>query len=136
MAKSLFIILVSLCITTNISLGEDVCSDYDDKDCVRPEVTKHSHYANQWSVHLPGMTKEEARKMLESKGFIYLGKVTIFFTSIIFKHNKYIALLDICCVQIMDSEDLYLVTKPGTLEKHAMPNEQIIELLKKHEKVE
>lgn len=36
----------------------------------------------------------------------------------------------------MDSVDLHLVTKKGTLDKHAMPNEKILELLKKHEKVE
>lgn len=79
MAKSLFIILVSLCITKNISLGEDVCSDYDDNDCVHPEITKHGHFVNQWSVQLPGMAKEEARELLESNGFIYLGQVTFFF---------------------------------------------------------
>lgn len=36
----------------------------------------------------------------------------------------------------MDGVDLYLVTKKGTPEKHAMPNEKVIELLKKHKKVE
>jgi len=36
----------------------------------------------------------------------------------------------------MDGVDLHLVTKKDTPEKHAMPNERIIELLKKHEKVE
>lgn len=36
----------------------------------------------------------------------------------------------------MDGTDLHLVTKKGTHEKHALPNEKIIELLKNHEKVE
>lgn len=36
----------------------------------------------------------------------------------------------------MDAADVHLVTKKGTHEKHALPNERIMELLKKHEKVE
>lgn len=36
----------------------------------------------------------------------------------------------------MDGVDLHLVTKKGTSEKHAMPDEKIIELLKNHENVE
>lgn len=36
----------------------------------------------------------------------------------------------------MDGVDLHLVTKKGTPEKHAMPNKEIIEILKKPEKVE
>ncbi|CAI6366062.1 unnamed protein product [Macrosiphum euphorbiae] len=94
----------------SISFGEDVCSNYEDKDCVHPNILKNGHFINQWCVNLPGMTKNEARKLLEDNGFDYLGK-------------------------IMDGVDLHLVTKKGTQEKHALPNERIIELLKKHEKV-
>lgn len=36
----------------------------------------------------------------------------------------------------MDGTDLHLVTKKGTPEKHILPNTNIMELLKKHEKVE
>ncbi|NP_001156250.1 uncharacterized protein LOC100166851 precursor [Acyrthosiphon pisum] len=110
MAKSLFIIFVSFIFSTSISFGEDACSNYEDKDCVHPNILKNDHFINQWSVHLPGMTKDEAKQLLEDNGFDYLGK-------------------------IMDGVDLYLVTKKGTQEKHALPNERIIELLKKHEKV-
>ncbi|XP_060865887.1 uncharacterized protein LOC132941750 [Metopolophium dirhodum] len=110
MAKSLFIIFVSFIFSTSISFGEDACSNYEDKDCVHPNILKNGHFINQWSVHLPGMTKNEARKLLEDNGFDYLGK-------------------------IMDGVDLHLVTKKGTQEKHALPNERIIELLKKHDKV-
>jgi len=78
MAKSLFIIFVSFISSTSISFGEDVCSNYEDKDCVHPNILKNGHFINQWCVNLPGMTKNEARKLLEDIGFDYLGKVTIF----------------------------------------------------------
>lgn len=78
MAKSLFIIFVSFIFSTSISFGEDVCSNYEDKDCVHPNVLKNGHFINQWSVYLPGMTKNDARKLLEDNGFDYLGKVKIF----------------------------------------------------------
>lgn len=110
MAKSLSIIFVSFIFSTSVSFGEDACSHFEDKDCVSPNILKNGHFINQWSVYLPGMTKNQARQLLEENGFDYLG-------------------------QIMDGIDLHLVTKKGTQEKHALPNERIIELLKKHEKV-
>lgn len=80
MMKSLFIILaISLCISTNVAFGEDICSHYDDIDCIHPDITKLGHFINQWSVYLPGMTKEEAKEFLENHGFVYLGQVIIFF---------------------------------------------------------
>ncbi|XP_027842325.2 otolith matrix protein OMM-64-like [Aphis gossypii] len=110
MAKSLSIIFVSFIFSTSVSFGEDACSNFEDKDCVSPNILKNGHFINQWSVYLPGMTKSQAKQLLEENGFDYLG-------------------------QIMDGIDLHLVTKKGTQEKHALPNERIIELLKKHEKV-
>jgi len=76
--KSLTIIFVSFIFSTSNSFGNDACSNYEDKDCVHPDILKNGHFINQWSVHLPGMTKDEARKLLEDNGFDYLGKVTIF----------------------------------------------------------
>ncbi|XP_025192405.1 uncharacterized protein LOC112592535 [Melanaphis sacchari] len=110
MAISLSIIFVSFIFSTSVSFGEDVCSHYEDNDCIHPNILKNGHFVNQWTVYLPGMTKDQARELLENNGFDYLG-------------------------QIMDGVDLHLVTKHGTPEKHALPNEKIIELLKKHEKV-
>lgn len=78
MAKSLTIIVVSFIFSTSISFGDDACSNYEDKACVHPNIIQNGHFINQWSVNLPGMTKDEARKLLEDNGFEYLGKVTIF----------------------------------------------------------
>lgn len=78
MAKSLFIIFVIFIFSTSISFGEDACSNYEDKDCVHPNILKNGHFINQWSVYLPEMTKNEARQLLEDNGFDYLGQVTIF----------------------------------------------------------
>lgn len=76
MIKLLFIILVTFNTLTNISLCGDLCSNYEDKNCVHPNAIKNGHYINQWSVYLPGTTKEEARLILEENGFNYLGQVT------------------------------------------------------------
>lgn len=72
----LFIILVTFSTSTNILLCDELCSDYDDKNCVHPNAIKNGHFINQWSVHLPGTTKEQARLILEANGFNYLGQVT------------------------------------------------------------
>lgn len=77
MSPLVFIILVNLSISTNILFGENICSHFDDEDCVHPNVIKNGHFVNQWSVNLPGLTKGQARKLLEDNGFDYLGKVTI-----------------------------------------------------------
>lgn len=77
MSKLVFIILVNFSISTHIVLGENICSHYDDQDCVHPNVIKNGHFVNQWAVYLPGLTKEQARRLLEDMGFDYLGKVKI-----------------------------------------------------------
>ena len=78
MANLLFIIFVNLIFSTSVSFGEDACSNYEDKDCVHPNILKNGHFINQWSVYLPGKTKNQARQILEDIGFEYLGQVTIF----------------------------------------------------------
>lgn len=78
MVKLIFIILVTFSISSNMLLGDDICSHYDDQNCVHPNTLKSGHFINQWSVYLPGMTKEEARLLLEENGFDYLGQVIHF----------------------------------------------------------
>lgn len=78
MAKSLSIIFVSFIFSTSVSFGEDACSHFEDKDCVSPNILQNGHFINQWSVYLPGMTKNQARQILEENGFDYLGQVTFF----------------------------------------------------------
>lgn len=84
MAKLLFTILISISISTNILLGDNICSHYGDKDCIDPKVTKNGHYVNQWTVRLPNMSKKDARQLLEESGFVYLGQVTIFYVNQIY----------------------------------------------------
>lgn len=78
MAKFLFIILIIISISTNISLGEKKCNHYDDENCVHPNILKNGHFVNQWTVYLPGVNKEKAKELLEENDFVYLGKVTSF----------------------------------------------------------
>jgi len=87
MAKLLSIMLASLSISTNVLLGKDVCSHYDEKACVDPKVTKHGYYVNQWTISTTGIAKEDVKQLIENNGFVYLGQVTIFFTSIKFGYT-------------------------------------------------
>lgn len=77
MSKLAFIILLNFSISRNFSFGGKLCNHYDDENCVHPDVIKNGHFVNQWSVHLPGLSKEQARRLLEDNGLEYLGKVTI-----------------------------------------------------------
>lgn len=79
MAKLLFVILLNFVVSMSVLFGENICSHYDDRDCVHPDTTKNGHYANQWSVYLPGVSKDEAKRLLEDNGFDYLGQVIILF---------------------------------------------------------
>lgn len=77
MVKSFLVLLaVSFGICTTFS--KELCSSYEDEACVFPSTTKNGFYVNQWSVHMPGVPKEEARRILEEElGFVYLGQVPI-----------------------------------------------------------
>lgn len=68
-------ILVSFGIATKCAFGAEACSHYNDRACTLPSAIKNGYYVNQWSVHMPGVPKDEARQLLEQNGFVYLGQV-------------------------------------------------------------
>lgn len=78
MGKLLFIILTSISVSTDVLYGGNLCNDYNDKSCVHPNAIKNGYYLNQWSVHLPGMSMNQAKQLLEDNGFDYLGQVIIY----------------------------------------------------------
>lgn len=68
-------ILASFSISTDVLYGGEICNNYNDKGCVHPDTLKNGYYENKWSVHLPGMPKEEAQQLLKDKGFNYIKQV-------------------------------------------------------------
>jgi len=87
MVNSLIVILVSFSVSATFS--KDLCSRYEDEACILPSSTKNGFYVNQWSVHMPGVHKEEARQILEEElGFVYLGQVHITIFSSVFKYHR------------------------------------------------
>lgn len=77
MAKLLLEIFVGFVVSTSVLFGEELCSHYDDEDCVHPNAVKNGYYTNQWSVYMPGISKDEAKQLFEDNGFDYLGQVII-----------------------------------------------------------
>lgn len=75
MAKLLFVIFMSFVVSTSVLSGERICSHYGDEGCVHLNTIKNGYYTNQWSVYLPGISKHEAKQLLENSGFDYLGQV-------------------------------------------------------------
>ncbi|XP_050519760.1 uncharacterized protein LOC126893511 [Daktulosphaira vitifoliae] len=92
--------------------GEDICSYYDDEDCIDPAVTSNvPFYKNEWAVELSGMSEDEAKSFVEKLGFHYIKRLG------------------------NEKNNLFVITSDTVPSEHIMPNQKMIDLLLQHKKV-